>query len=98
MGEGDATEETRGVLGVRYLLPLNIESMIWLDSDGGARVALDKEFTLTPRLSLIGEVQYDTHDLWEGKTGMSYLLTKHLSLLGQWHSEYGWGGGLQVRF
>jgi FtsP/CotA-like multicopper oxidase with cupredoxin domain len=98
MGEDDATEETRGVLGVRYLLPLNFESMVWVDSDGGARVALDKEFTLTPRLSLIGEVQYDTHDLWEGKTGMSYLLTKNVSLLGQWHSEFGWGGGVQVRF
>ena len=98
MGYEDKTEETRGVLGVRYLLPLNVESMLWVDSDGGARVALDKEFTLTPRLSLIGEVQYDTHDQWEGKTGMSYLLTKNVSLLGQWHSEYGWGGGLQVRF
>jgi len=98
MGEDDVTEETRGVLGVRYLLPLNVESMVWVDSDGGARVALDKEFTLTPRLSLIGEVHYDTHDLWEGKTGIAYLLTKHVSLLGQWHSEFGWGGGLQVRF
>jgi len=98
MGDDDTTEDTRGVLGLRYLLPLNVESMVWVDSDGGARVALDKEFTLTPRLSLIGEVQYDTHDLWEGKAGMSYLLTKHVSLLGQWHSEYGWGGGVQVRF
>ena len=98
MGEDDATEETRGVLGVRYLLPLNVESRVWVDSDGGARAALDKEFTLTPRLSLSGEVQYDTHDLWEGKAGVSYLLTKHVSLLGQWHSEFGWGGGVRVRF
>ncbi|MBW2512990.1 MAG: multicopper oxidase domain-containing protein [Deltaproteobacteria bacterium] len=98
MGEGDDTEETRGVLGGRYLLPLNVESMAWVDSDGGARVALDKEFTLTPRLTFIGEVQYDTHDRWEGKAGMSYFLTKHVSLLGQWHSEFGWGGGVQVRF
>ena len=97
-GEGDETEETRGVLGVHYLLPLNLESMLWVDSDGGARVKLDKEFSLTPRLSLIGEVQYDTHDLWEGKTGLSYMLTKSVSLLGQWHSEFGWGGGLQIRF
>ena len=98
IGEGDETEETRGVLGVHYLLPLNFESMIWVDTDGGARVKLDKEFTLTPRLALIGEIQYDTHDLWEGKTGLSYMVTKSVSLLGQWHSEFGWGGGLQVRF
>ena len=97
-GEGDETEETRGVLGVHYLLPLTVESMLWVDSDGGARINLEKEFTLTPRLALIGEIQYDTHDSWEGKTGLSYTLTKSVSLLGQWHSEFGWGGGIQVRF
>ena len=98
MGEGGTTEESRCVLGFRYLLPLNFESMIWVDTDGGARMKIDKEFTLTPRLALVGEIQYDTHDLWEGKTGLSYMLTKSVSLLGQWHSEFGWGGGIQVRF
>ena len=98
MGEGSSEEKTRGVIGFRYRLPLNIESVAWVDSDAGARVILEKEFTLTPRLSLTGEVEYDTHDKWEGKAGMSYTLAKNFSLLGQWHSEYGWGGGLQVRF
>ena len=98
MGQGDATENSRGVFGFRYLLPLNFESFVWVDSDGGARVDVEKAFTLTPRLSLIGEIEYDTHDLWEGKTGLSYVLSKNVSLLGQWHSEFGWGGGLQVRF
>ena len=72
--------------------------MVWIDSDGGARASLEKEFTLTLRFSLIGEVEYDTHDLWEGKTGLSYTLTKNISLLVRWHSEYGWGGGLRMRF
>ena len=95
---GDSAKESRGVFGFRYLLPLNIESTAWIDADGGARATIEKEFTLTPRLSLIGEVEYDTHDLWEGKLGLSYMLTKHVSLLGQWHSEFGWGGGFQVHF
>jgi CopA family copper-resistance protein len=98
LGEGSSTDETRGVLGLRYLLPLNFESTAWVDTDGGARVAVEKEFTLTPRLSLIGEIEYDSHEKWEGKTGLSYTLTQSVSLLGQWHSEYGWGGGLQIRF
>jgi CopA family copper-resistance protein len=98
LGEGSSTEETRGVLGLRYLLPLNFETTAWVDTDGGARVIAEKEFALTPRLSLLGEVEYDTHDKWEGKAGLSYVLTKTVSLLGQWHSEFGWGGGLQVRF
>lgn len=98
LGEGNSMDETRGVVGFRYLLPLNFESAAWVDSDAGARIIVEKELTLTPRLSMIGEVEYDTHDLWEGKAGLSYVLAKNFSLLGQWHSEYGWGGGLQVRF
>ncbi len=98
LGEGSSTEESRGIAGIRYLLPLNFETTAWIDTDGGARVIAEKEFTLTPRLSLIGEVEYDTHDKWEGKAGLSYRVTSSFSLLGQWHSEYGWGAGLQVRF
>ena len=98
LGEGSSTEETRGLLGFRYLLPLNFESAAWVDTDAGARIMLEKEFALTPRLSLLGEVEYDTHDEWEGKAGLSYMVSKNVSLLGQWHSEYGWGGGLQLRF
>ncbi|UCD91137.1 MAG: multicopper oxidase domain-containing protein [Desulfobacterales bacterium] len=64
--EEDEHEKIRGIVGVQYLLPLNIESRAWIDSDGGARFNLDKEFELTPRLALHGEVQYDTHDQWEG--------------------------------
>jgi FtsP/CotA-like multicopper oxidase with cupredoxin domain len=98
LGGGDELDDTRGVLGFSYLLPLNIESRSWIDTDGGARFNLDKEFELTPRLVLYGEAEYDTHDLWEGKAGLSYLVSKNISLLGQWHSEFAWGGGIQVRF
>ncbi len=30
--------------------------------------------------------------------GASHLLTKHLSLIGQWHSDFGWGGGFRWEF
>jgi hypothetical protein len=69
-----------------------------VDTDGGARVTLDKEFELTPRLMLFGEVEYDTHDLWEGRVGVSYTVSKQFSLMAHWHSEFMWGGGLQIRF
>jgi FtsP/CotA-like multicopper oxidase with cupredoxin domain len=98
LGEEDELDETRGVLGLHYLLPMNVESSVWVDTDGGARVNLDKEFELTPRLTLFGEVQYDTHHLWEGSVGLNYMVNKHFSLIGLWHSEYDWGGGLGVRF
>ena len=38
LGEGDDTDETRGVFGIRYLLELNVGSSVWVDTDGGARV------------------------------------------------------------
>ncbi len=38
-----------------YKLPLNIDSMIWVDTDGGARFRISKNIPLTPRLTLGGE-------------------------------------------
>ncbi len=98
LGTRDERDESRGVFGLRYLLPFNLESAAWVDTDGGARFVLAKSLSLTPRLSLFGEVQYDTHDYWEGRTGLAYQVCRNVSLLGQWHSDYGFGGGLQIRF
>jgi CopA family copper-resistance protein len=98
LGKGNDTDETRGIFGIRYLLPLNVGSSTWVDTDGGARVTLDKEFELTPRLMLFGEVEYDTHDLWEGRVGVSYAVSKRLSVMAHWHSEFMWGAGLKIRF
>jgi hypothetical protein len=97
-GSGELVETSRGVVGLRYLLPLNIESRAWADTDGGARFTLEKHLDLTPRLTLYGEAEYDTHDYWEGRVGLTYLLHKNVSLMGQWHSNYGFGGGFQFRF
>jgi hypothetical protein len=97
-GEKDEIDETRGVAGIQYLLPFNIESSGWIDTDGGARVMLEKSLELTPRLSLSGEAEYDTHEKWEGGVNLSYILTKGISLSGKWHSEYSWGGGINIRF
>jgi hypothetical protein len=79
---------TRGVIGLHYLLPFNVESMAWLDTDLGGRFRIEKTFELTPRLELSGEVQYDTHDKWEGRLGLSYTMTKNTSAAGHWHSDY----------
>ena len=98
LGVEDEVEHSRGVLGIRYLLPVNIEFDAWADSEGGGRFAVEKHLDLTPRVQLFGEAEYDTHEYWEGKAGVSYLVSKRFSLLGQWHSEFGFGGGAQVRF
>jgi FtsP/CotA-like multicopper oxidase with cupredoxin domain len=98
MGEKDELEKTRGVVGIHYLLPLNIESRGWIDTDSGARIIFEKSLELTPRLSLSGEAEYDTHEEWEGSVSLHYILSKNISLEGKWHSEYSWGGGINILF
>lgn len=88
----------RGVFGVRYLLPFLIRSQAWVDTDGEFRVGLSQSISLTSRLSVYGGAEYDTLTDWETVAGLEYVLDKRFSLIGQWHSEYGWGGGLGFRF
>ena len=95
-GEGEDSE-ARGVLGVRYLLPLVIEAAVRADTRGELRVTLEKELPLLPRLEARGEIEYDTVDGWEGKAGFSYTLGRDLSLIAGWHSEFGWGAGVHLR-
>ncbi|MFC1523260.1 multicopper oxidase domain-containing protein [Thermodesulfobacteriota bacterium] len=99
LGAGSETEESRGVLGLHYLLPLNIESRFWVDTDGGTRTSFDKEFMLTPRLAFMVEGEYDTHESeWESKFALHYTVSKSFTLSGQYHSDFEWGGGLIIRF
>ncbi len=97
-GERSDSEYTRGVAGFTYLLPLNFETRVWADDDGGWRGAVHKEFPLTPRVALFGEAEYDSHEKWEDRAGLAYTVSKNVSLVGQWHSDFGWGGGIQARF
>lgn len=97
-GVGDHSEKQEGILGLRYLLPLNIGSRVWVDTAGEFQFAVDKHLELTPRLAIFTEAEYDTEEKWETRAGGSYLLSKNFSLVGQWHSRFGWGGGLRWQF
>ncbi|MBA3543556.1 MAG: hypothetical protein H0T83_03830 [Chthoniobacterales bacterium] len=70
---GYTSDNDRGVFGLMYKLPLNIDSMIWVDTDGGARFRISKDIPLTPRLILGGEVRYDTHEYWEERVHLDYM-------------------------
>ena len=97
-GVGDDSEKHEGIFGLRYLLPLNIGSRVWVDTAGEFQFAVDKHLELTPRLAIFTEAEYDTGEKWEIRVGSSYLLSKDFSLVGQWHSRFGWGGGLRWQF
>ena len=97
-GAGDHFDKHEGIFGLRYLLPLNITSRVWVDTAGDFQFAIGKHLELTPRLGVFSEAEYDTKEHWEIRAGTSYLLTKNFSLIGQWHSRFGWGGGLRWQF
>ena len=95
---GNAIERDRAIVGIRYLLPFNIESMLFAGSDGEGRIALGREFHITPRISFGVESEYDTAQGWEHEAGLSYLISRRLSARAHWQSEYGAGAGLGIRF
>ena len=88
----------RAVFGFEALLPLNVESRVWVDTDGEFRVNLEKDLQITSRLGVLGEVQYDTELKWEGRVSLLFNLNRHLDLAAGWHSEFGFGGGLNLRY
>jgi hypothetical protein len=98
VGIEDDMEKVRGIFGFRYRLPLDVDFRAWVDTDRGGRLAFDKHIELIPRLQLIGHAEYDTHHNWEGRVGLSYMLTKNVSITVQWHSEYNWGAGAGIKF
>jgi FtsP/CotA-like multicopper oxidase with cupredoxin domain len=97
-GTNIAEDKMRGVFGVRYLLPLNFKSKLWVDTKGDLRAVLDKKIQMTSRFSLGGEIEYDTGTQWEWVVRAEWTLNKQFSLYGDYHSNYKGGAGLTVRF
>jgi hypothetical protein len=91
-------EEDRAFAGIEYRLPYLVDSSLQLDSEGDLRVGLGKTLQLTDRLGIFGDIQYDTGSEWEWTLGADYLLTKQFSLITQYHSDHGFGGGIRFRF
>jgi FtsP/CotA-like multicopper oxidase with cupredoxin domain len=94
----DDDTNDRGFIGVNYRLPLMVWSNISLDSEGDARFSIAKRFQVTPRLGVWGDVFYDTGTKWEWSSGVDYTLTRQISFTASYHSDYGSGVGVLIRF
>jgi len=90
--------ENRAFAGIEYRLPYLIQSSVQLDSEGDLRLGLGKALQIADRLGVFANVQYDTGSDWEWTLGADYILTKQFSLITQYHSDYGLGGGFSFRF
>lgn len=88
----------RGIFGIRYLLPFNIESTWRIDSEGEFRVELSQGLQLTRRFGIFADFEYDTETKKEWLLGGKYTLSKSFALTGQYHSEFGAGAGLEFRY
>ena len=91
-------EYERGIFGIRYLLPFNIESTFRIDSAGELRIELGQSLQLTDRIMVFGNAEYDTESREEWLLGGKYILSKNVSMIGQYHSDFGAGAGVEFRY
>ena len=86
--------EALAVAGIRYLLPLMIDSDLRVDDEGDLRVELGSELQLTKRTAL--EWFWNTDE--EHGISWHYEFNKKLALTLSTDSEFDAGAGLEFRF
>ncbi len=111
--EDDLDElETTAIGGVRYLLPLLIDSELSIDNKLRPQVAFEAGLMLLPRLELYGEYEYQIDFGWNGdleagkdyesetvyQVGLEYVLSKGFRLMGSYDNRFGAGGGISLWF
>lgn len=92
----DADE--RFFAGICYRAPYLIHSTLTLDSQGDVRIEFEKDYQLTDRLSISAEFEYDTLLRIEWASQLAWTLSKRFDLIGNYHSDYGYGIGLSAHF
>jgi hypothetical protein len=90
---GKQTDRRVGVLGVRYLLPMFMQSEVRIDHLGNVRFQLsrnDMPITKRLRLSLVGNTD------WEYNIDFDYNIAKRFYIHASYDSDYKYGAGLTV--
>jgi CopA family copper-resistance protein len=103
---------TVGLAGIKYFSPYMFYVDVSIDHQLRPRVRVDKEILLFPRIFLEGEYEYRADFGWvndledkksfEGEDEWliraSYIVSRNFSIQANYNNQYGWGGGLSVRF
>lgn len=90
----DSKSKSKGIFGIKYTLPLLIESDLRLDSKGKVRLALGSDLQLTDRSKF--KWQYDTNR--DYRLSLLYEMNKKLLLDATYDSKYKWGAGVRLMF
>lgn len=111
--EDDLSEiNTTAVAGVRYLLPMLINSDLRIDNKLRPQISLSTETMLFRHVALFGEYEYQMDFGWvdelpndsnfESETtwqiGLEYIFSRNFSLMASYDNRFGAGGGLSARF
>ncbi|MCK9321730.1 MAG: multicopper oxidase domain-containing protein, partial [Bacteroidales bacterium] len=103
---------TVGLVGIKYFTPYMFNVDVSIDHQLRPRVRVNKEILLFPRFFIEGEYKYRADFGWvnnledntsfEGESEWlirsSYIVSRNFSIQANYNSNYGWGGGLTVRF
>ena len=103
---------TTGVVGVRYLLPLLIDSDLRIDNKLRPTISLSTATMIFRNVALYGEYEYQmdfgwVNDFEQGtdfekevtwQVGLEFVLSRDFSLMGSYDNRFGAGGGLSLRF
>lgn len=96
-------------MGVKYFTPYMFNLNVSIDNQFRPEIVLNKEFLLFPRFFVNGEISYradfgfinemDNHYQHELNwiIGAELMLHRNVSLMGNYNSKYGIGGGLTLR-
>jgi len=101
-----------GLIGVKYFTPYMFNLDVSIDNQLRPRIRIKKELLLLPRFFIEGEYEYRSDFGWINELvnnkrykeeirwliRASYILSRNFSIQGNYHNQYGWGGGLTVRF
>ena len=86
------------IAGASHRLPYLVDCTTTLQSNGDARIGLEKMFQLTTRVSLTARAEYDTAKKFSWSSTLSYTVSKRVSVITTRDSDYGIGAGLGLRF
>lgn len=106
------TMNVTAVAGLRFLTPYLFDLDLRVDNKLRPRIGIGRSIMLFPRFSIFGYYEYQVdfgaiNDLENGKdyssetvwsAGAEYILSKNISLMGNYDNRFGAGGGLSIRF
>lgn len=88
-------DEQNAFVGLRYLLPLFIQTDVRISQNGKARFEIGRsDIPISNRIRLGGSWNTDK----EYRISTTYILGKNLGLSGNYDSDYGWGAGLRIMY